>query len=217
MHIMEGYLPLKHAAVWTIIAAVVTLSALKDVPMRIEVDRQTLLKLGAAVGFCFLLSSLKVPSITGSSSHPTGIGLGTLLLGPYIMPIVGVITLMFQAMLLAHGGLTTLGANTFSLAIFGPWCVYLLFFSMQRLNVPMSWRVFIASSVGSLAIYVFTAFQLALAFHDPSEGTGASWLRFILIFAPTQVPLSLAEGLLTVFCLKALGKSNLEFEHGPRN
>lgn len=217
MHIMEGYLPLKHAALWTIAAAVVTLSALKDIRVRLEVDRQTLLKLGAAVGFCFLLSSLKVPSITGSSSHPTGIALGTLLLGPHIMPIVGVITLLFQAVLLAHGGLTTLGANTFSLAIFGPWCVYLLFFSMQRLNVPMSWRVFIASSVGGLSIYVFTAFQLALAFHDPSEGIGASWLRFILIFAPTQIPLSLAEGLLTVVCMKALGKSKLEFEHAPRN
>jgi len=217
MHIMEGYLPLKHASLWTIATAVVTLSALKDVRAQLDVDRQTLLKLGAAIGFCFLLSSLKVPSITGSSSHPTGIGLGTLLLGPHIMPIVGVITLLFQAMLLAHGGLTTLGANTFSLAIFGPWCVYLLYIATGRFRLPMSWRVFVASSLGGLTIYGFTAFQLALAFHDTGEGLGASWLRFIFIFAPTQIPLSLAEGLLTVVCMKALGKSELESDHVPRN
>jgi len=217
MHIMEGYLPFKHAALWTIAMAVVTFSSVKDVRAQLNVDRQTLLKLGAAIGFCFLLSSLKIPSITGSSSHPTGIGLGTLLLGPHIMPLVGVITLLFQAVLLAHGGLTTLGANTFSLAIFGPWCVYFLFIAMQRLQLPMSWRVFIASSVGGLAVYGFTAFQLALAFHEAGEGIGASWLRFILIFAPTQIPLSLAEGLLTVVCMKALGKSKLEFDHASRD
>jgi cobalt/nickel transport system permease protein len=217
MHIMEGYLPLKHAALWTIAMAVITSSSVKEVRRQLNVDSQTLLKLGAAIGFCFLLSSLKVPSITGSSSHPTGIGLGTLLLGPHIMPLVGVITLLFQALLLAHGGLTTLGANAFSLAIFGPWCVYFLFIVMQRLKLPMSWKVFIASSVGGLAVYGFTAFQLALAFHDGGEGIGASWLRFLLIFAPTQIPLSLAEGILTVVCVKALGRSKLGFDNASRD
>ena len=54
------------------------------------------------------VSSLKIPSVTGSCSHPTGTGLGAILFGPSIMSLLGIIVLLFQALLLAHGGLTTL-------------------------------------------------------------------------------------------------------------
>ncbi len=37
------------------------------------------------------------------------------------MAVLGAIVLVFQALLLAHGGLSTLGANVFSMAIAGPW------------------------------------------------------------------------------------------------
>ena len=67
-----------------------------------------------------MLSALKIPSVTGSCSHPTGTGLGAVLFGPGVMTVLGTIVLLFQALLLAHGGLTTLGANVFSMAIVGP-------------------------------------------------------------------------------------------------
>ena len=37
---------------------------------------------------------------------------------------LGSIVLLFQALLLAHGGITTLGANAFSMAIVGPWVAW---------------------------------------------------------------------------------------------
>ena len=43
----------------------------------------------------------------------TGTGLGAILFGPSAVSILGLIVLLFQAILLAHGGLTTIGANTF--------------------------------------------------------------------------------------------------------
>ena len=86
--------------------------------------RSSLLLLGAAGGFCFVLSALKLPSVTGSSSHPTGIGLGAVLFGPWVMVLVGLIVLTFQALLLGHGGITTLGANAFSMAIVGSFVAY---------------------------------------------------------------------------------------------
>ena len=61
----------------------------------------------------FVISSLKIPSVTGSCSHMTGTGLGAILFGPTAAGVLGLIVLLFQAILLAHGGLTTLGANTF--------------------------------------------------------------------------------------------------------
>src|SRR3712207_6965420 len=62
----------------------------------------------------FVLSAVKLPSFTGSSSHPTGTGAGAVLFRPPVMALLGTIVLLFQALLLAHGGLTTLGANAFS-------------------------------------------------------------------------------------------------------
>jgi cobalt/nickel transport system permease protein len=85
------------------------------------------LLLALAGAFTFVLSALKIPSVTGSCSHPTGTGLGTVLFGPSVMTVLGGLVLLFQALLLAHGGLTTLGANMFSMAIVGPFVAYFVY------------------------------------------------------------------------------------------
>jgi hypothetical protein len=48
-------------------------------------DLKLLLALAGA--FTFVVSALKIPSVTGSSSHPTGTGLGAILFGP--LPSLG--------------------------------------------------------------------------------------------------------------------------------
>ena len=57
----------------------------------------------------------------------TGTGLGAILFGPLAVSILGIIVLIFQAVLLAHGGLTTLGANTFSMAVAGPFLSFAVY------------------------------------------------------------------------------------------
>ena len=66
-----------------------------------------------------------MPSVTGSCSHPTGTGLGAVLFGPAAVSVLAAIVLVFQALLLAHGGITTLGANDFSMGIVGPFAAWL--------------------------------------------------------------------------------------------
>ena len=63
---------------------------------------------GPLRGVYFVLSALKIPSVTGSCSHPTGVGLAVILFGPGVVAVLGAIVLLFRALLLAHGGLTTL-------------------------------------------------------------------------------------------------------------
>ncbi len=65
----------------------------------------------------------------------TGTGLGAILFGPCVTSILGIIVLIFQAILLAHGGLTTLGANCFSMAIAGPIISWILYKLLQKANV----------------------------------------------------------------------------------
>jgi cobalt/nickel transport system permease protein len=204
MHIMEGYLPVVHAIGWTAAAAPFVACGIRSVSRRLHEQPQTKLLLGAAGAFCFVLSALKLPSVTGSCSHPTGTGLGAVLFGPSVMTVLGSIVLLFQALLLAHGGLTTLGANVFAMAIVGPWVAYGLYALARRMNVSLGAATFIAAAVGDLATYLTTSAQLALAFPDPASGFLGSFAKFAGIFAVTQIPLAISEGLLTVLVMNLL-------------
>lgn len=52
--------------------------------------------------------------------------------------------------------------------------------------------------------YVVTAFQLAFAYPMQQGGVMASAGKFLLVFAPTQVPLAIIEGMLTVVIIVGL-------------
>lgn len=208
MHIMEGFLPIEHAVGWTAAAAPFVAYGTWSIKKRVATHPEQRILLGVAAAFSFVLSALKLPSLTGSCSHPTGTGLGGLLFGPAAMAPIGAVVLLFQALLLAHGGLTTLGANVFSMAIVGPIVAYAVFCSARRVNAAMAVAVFLAAALGDLATYVTTAAQLAWAFPDASGGFSASFVKFSGVFALTQVPLAISEGLLTVLIFNALTRFN---------
>ncbi|MBC7100419.1 cobalt ECF transporter S component CbiM [Methanothermobacter tenebrarum] len=196
MHIMEGFLPWQWCILWYAISLPVIIygiTRIKKVADELPESKPLLAVSGA---FIFILSSLKMPSVTGSCSHPTGNGLGAILFGPWITSVMAAIVLIFQALLLAHGGLTTLGANIFSMGIIGPVFAWLTYKGSLKLNLPTSIAVFLAAFIGDVMTYVTTSFQLALAFPIPNVMIATS--KFMLIFAYTQIPLGIAEGLLTV-------------------
>jgi cobalt/nickel transport system permease protein len=150
----------------------------------------------------FVISSLKLPSVTGSCSHPTGNGLGAALFGPAVTGVLATIVLIFQAVLLAHGGLTTLGANCVSMGIVGPlvgWIVYKL---LLNTGIPSKINIFLIAFIADIVTYLVTSVQLGLAFPEPTMM--AAITKFVLIFAPTQLPLAIAEGLLTVIIWNGL-------------
>jgi len=208
MHIMEGFLPVEHALGWTIASTPFVAYGIYAVKKRIRDNPEQRMLLGVAAAFTFVLSALKLPSVTGSCSHPTGTGLGAILFGPAAMAPIGMVVLLFQALLLAHGGLTTLGANTFSMAIVGPFAAAALFGLARRLKLSFAVSVFIAASMADLLTYVTTSAQLAWAFPDPEGGFVASFAKFAGIFAITQIPLAISEGLLTVVIFNALKRFN---------
>ena len=208
MHIMEGFLPVEHAIGWGIASAPVVAWGLYSVKKRIAANPELRMLLGVSAAFSFVLSAMKLPSVTGSCSHPTGTGLGALLFGPAAMAPIGAVVLLFQALLLAHGGLTTLGANIFSMAIVGPFVAYGVFRLTKALGASMAVGVFLAACLGDLMTYVTTSVQLAWAFPDPIGGFMASFLKFGGIFAITQIPLAISEGLLTVLIFNALARFN---------
>lgn len=209
MHIMEGFLPIEWAIFWWAVTLPFLVLGFRSIRKGIKENPETKMMLGLSGAFAFVLSALKIPSVTGSCSHPTGVGLGTVLFGPFAMSIVGSIVLLFQALLLAHGGLTTLGANAFSMAVVGPIIAYLVYKGATKAGWSFSVAVFLAAALGDLGTYVMTSVQLALAFPSEVGGFMASFTKFAGIFALTQIPLAISEGLLTVIVMNFLRKYSI--------
>lgn len=204
MHIMEGYLPPTYAILWGVIALPFLVAGWFSIRKTLKENRRSITILAIAGAFVFVISSLKIPSVTGSCSHMTGTGLGAILFGPSAVAILGIIVLIFQAILLAHGGITTLGANTFSMGIAGPFVAFGIYKLCQALKINKYVGVFLAAFIGDLFTYCVTSIQLALAFPSAQGGVAASAIKFLAVFAPTQVPLAIVEGILTVLIIMGL-------------
>ncbi|HBT95386.1 MAG TPA: cobalamin biosynthesis protein CbiM [Coriobacteriia bacterium] len=201
MHIMEGYLPIEYCVIWGVICIPFMVMGVIRLRKLSQDNPRILILLAMSGAFIFVISSLKIPSVTGSCSHMTGTGLSAVLFGPGITSILGLIVLIFQATLLAHGGLTSLGANAFSMAIAGPIIAWTLYRGFVMLRVNKLLAIGIAAALGDLLTYCVTSFQLALAYPSEVGGIMASALKFLAVFAPTQVPLAIVEGILTVLII----------------
>lgn len=210
MHIMEGFLEPKWCIAWGAFTIPFVVFGIFSIKNTIKENPRLKLLLAMAGAFAFVLSALKIPSVTGSCSHPTGVGLGAILFGPTAMAVLGLIVLLFQAILLAHGGLTTLGANTFSMAVIGPFVSYGIYKLVKKLNGPRWLAIFLAAAIGDLATYVTTSIQLGLAFPSDVGGIMASITKFMGIFAVTQIPLAISEGILTVVIFNAIAAYDKE-------
>ena len=198
MHIGEGMLPASWSIAWGVVCLPFVLYGFRSIGKRVNATPKVKILLAMCGAFAFVLSALKIPSVTGSCSHPTGVGLAAILFGPTVTSVLGLIVLVFQALLLAHGGITTLGANTFSMAIAGPIVSWLVFKGLKKVNVSTAVCVFFAAALGDLATYVVTSLQLGVVF--------GGFVKFLGVFALTQIPLAIAEGLLTVVIFNILEK-----------
>jgi cobalt/nickel transport system permease protein len=114
--------------------------------------------------------------------------------------------LIFQALFLAHGGLTTLGANVFSMGIVGPVISYLIYKVGMKAKLNFYFIVFLAATFGDWATYIVTSTELALAFPGGGILTYGGFLssfgKFAAIFAITQVPLAIVEGAISALLFK---------------
>ncbi len=210
MHIMEGFLPIKWALLWFVLSIPFIVMGIRKITKISSENINMKMLLGLCGAFVFVLSSLKLPSVTGSCSHPTGVGLSTILFGPTVSSVLALIVLLFQALLLAHGGISTLGANVFSMGIAGPIAAYITYKITRKSGVSKGICVFLAATIGDIATYLVTSVQLGLAFPAEVGGIVVSISKFIGIFALTQLPIAISEGFLTVVVYNLLTSYNKE-------
>ena len=81
-----------------------------------ELGERTVPLLGVTAAFIFAAQMLNFPVAGGTSGHFLGAMLAVTLLGPWAAAIVMTVVLVVQALVMADGGITALGANVFNMA-----------------------------------------------------------------------------------------------------
>lgn len=197
MHISEGILPAPWAAAWFAASAPFVYAGLRkvrNVSRDIPSYKALVGIMGAAV---FVISAMPIPvPIAGTCSHPAGTGMAAILVGPFVSALLSTIALLIHGIFMAHGGITTLGANVFSMGIMGSFAGYAAFRGLRALNAPFWLAAFAAGLAADWATYTATSFIMALGLH----GDGSLWSLFgaiMLAFVPTQLPLGILEGVIT--------------------
>jgi cobalt/nickel transport system permease protein len=205
MHLAEGVLPARAALAWWLVAAAAVAVAVRG-RRRIAPGPDGVAFLAMMAAAVFAISCLPVPVPTaGTCSHPCGTGLAAILVGPLATILVTTAALLLQALFLAHGGLSTLGADIVSMGLVGGLVGWLVFHGARRFGAPMGVAAFAAGLTSDWATYATTAFQLASAL-DVGTSMGASLRALALGFAPTQVPLGVLEGMLCAGSLRFLAR-----------
>jgi cobalt/nickel transport system permease protein len=206
MHISEGILPFSWALFWFIVSAPFLALGLRTLARRSEADLSSKPLVGMVAAVVFVISCMPVPvPMAGTCSHPCGTGLAAILLGPTLGVVVAAVALLIQALFLSHGGLSTWGANLFSMGVMGSFAGYVVFRGLRISGVGVVAAAFAAGLVADWATYASTAMIMAAGI----KGAGAFWplaVKIILGFVPTQLPLGIIEGVITAGMVSLLRK-----------
>ena len=153
MHIPDGFIDGRTAAVAGVISAVGVGFALRQVRRELPPRRVPLLGLSAA--FLFAAQMVNFPVAGGTSGHLVGGTLVAALLGPSAAVVVVTTVLIVQCFLFQDGGVTALGANVFNMAIINSVVGYLIY------RVVCRWLTGVRGRVTAIAFASWCATVLA--------------------------------------------------------
>jgi cobalt/nickel transport system permease protein len=197
MHISEGILPFNWALLWFAVAAPFFALGLKRLNTLAKDDLSFKPLVGLMAAVVFVISCMPIPVPTaGTCSHPCGTGIAAILVGPLVSVVITAVALLIQALFLAHGGLSTLGADMVSMGVFGSFAGYFAFRGLRMMGANLALAGFGAGLLTDWATYFATSVELASGI----RGDTPFWPlcgKIILAFIPTQLPLGILEGAMT--------------------
>lgn len=197
MHISEGILPFNWALLWSLIAAPFVAYGLYRFKKASAIDISFKPLVGLMAAVVFIISCMPVPVPTaGTCSHPCGTGISGILLGPAISIVITAAALLIQALFLAHGGLSTWGADIVSMGVIGSFAGFLTFKALRLLKVNMAISGFFAGLFADWATYFATSIELTAGIRGNSAFMPL-FTKILIAFIPTQLPLGILEGAMT--------------------
>jgi len=197
MHISEGILPFSWAVVWYLAVAPFVALGVKRLNALAREDLSLKPLVGLLAAVVFIISCMPIPVPTaGTCSHPCGTGVAAILVGPLVSVVIAAVALLIQALFLAHGGLSTLGANTFSMGVIGSLVGWLAFRGVRRMGGSLAVSGFIAGLLADWGTYAATSLILASGIRGDAPLLPL-FSKVVLAFIPTQLPLGILEGVIT--------------------
>jgi cobalt/nickel transport system permease protein len=197
MHISEGILPFNWAAMWFGVAVPFVVYGLYRLKKLSSVDLSFKPLVGLMAAVVFIISCMPIPVPTaGTCSHPCGTGISGILLGPVISILIASVALLIQALFLAHGGLSTLGANIVSMGVMGSFAGFFTFKALRVFRVNLAVAGFMAGLFADWATYLTTSVELASGIRGESPFMPL-FTKILVAFIPTQLPLGILEGAMT--------------------
>lgn len=197
MHIAEGLLPFNWAAFWFVVALPFFAWGLYRLNRRSREDLSFKPLVGLMAAVVFIISCLPIPvPFAGTCSHPCGTGISGILIGPAISVVITAAALLIQALFMAHGGLSTLGADIVSMGVMGSFAGFLTFRALRSLRVNMAAAAFMAGLFADWATYFMTSVELAAGIRGEAAFLPLFW-KVLIAFIPTQLPIGILEGAMT--------------------
>jgi cobalt/nickel transport system permease protein len=204
MHISEGILPFSWAVLWSLVLLPFLALGVRRLNTLAREDLSLKPLVGLLAAVVFIISCMPIPVPTaGTCSHPCGTGVAAILVGPLVSVVISGIALLIQALLLAHGGLSTLGANTFSMGVVGSFLGWFAFRVMRKMGAGLVVAGFVAGILADWGTYATTSLILAAGIRGEAPFLPL-FARVVVAFIPTQLPLGILEGVITAGMLRLL-------------
>lgn len=163
MHIPDGYLsPQTYLPLYAVFISFLSV-AIKKVKQRLSIKLVPFM--GMASAFSFLIMMFNIPIPGGSSGHAVGAALIALILGPWIAMISVSVALVLQAFIFSDGGITTIGANCFNIAVVIPFVAYGIFKLIKGKSQSDGRLTIAAFFAGHISLFtgaLFTAVELGI-------------------------------------------------------
>jgi cobalt/nickel transport system permease protein len=197
MHISEGILPFNWAALWFVVAAPFVAMGIRRLNELSKDDLSMKPLVGLMAAVVFVISCMPIPVPTaGTCSHPCGTGIAAILVGPFVSVLITAVALLIQALFLAHGGLSTWGADIVSMGIAGSFAGWFVFRGLRGMGARLGVAGFFAGLLADWGTYLTTSVELTSGI----RGDAPFWPLFckiVIAFIPTQLPLGILEGVMT--------------------
>lgn len=162
MHIPDGYLSPSTCATLYAAATVGWYSALKRIKRVLLTRTVPLISVFAA--FSFVLMMFNIPLPGGTTGHATGVAVAVIVLGPWGSVIAISIALAIQALFFGDGGITTLGANCFNMAVVGSFVAYWTYRLLCSFSGAGTKSRALAAAISGYAAINAAAFVTAIEF-----------------------------------------------------
>jgi cobalt/nickel transport system permease protein len=172
---------------------------------RADLDDRTAPLAGLVAAFVFAAQMINFPVLPGVSGHLLGGALAAILVGPWVGALCVSIVLVVQALLIADGGLTMLGANITNMALIGTAVGYLVALALRglamRSRTGLLVTAFTAALLNTIAASVGFVIEYALG-----GDIGYSLVTVAAATVGVHVLIGIGEGLITAATVGGIAK-----------